>query len=239
MKEPSKQSSLPSAAEAERIRLEERERDRQERAKAFLERELRAKERAEEALRRLQREKQERMKALMEQREMRAKRMAHVHPKGEAGNMNEWQSKLAKYHAMHEERRKAQGMIFDNNNNVINNNNNMMNNNNNNMNNNNNNNNVKQGRPTPRAHAESNAGDYDNKNDPRKLSVLEQRNREARDRDANRERGQPSRQNNEDDKENLKQIMVPPSQNNQQHVSILHVCVCAYINATTDPDGGA
>uniref|UniRef100_A0A7S4L130 non-specific serine/threonine protein kinase n=1 Tax=Guillardia theta TaxID=55529 RepID=A0A7S4L130_GUITH len=104
-------NSLPSAADAERIRMEEKEKDRVKRAQAFLERELRAKERAEAALRQLQKEKQDRIKALQEQRELRAKRMQQVHPKGEAGLMNEWQHRLQEAQKKHEQRRKEMGMV--------------------------------------------------------------------------------------------------------------------------------
>uniref|UniRef100_A0A7S0HQ13 non-specific serine/threonine protein kinase n=2 Tax=Hanusia phi TaxID=3032 RepID=A0A7S0HQ13_9CRYP len=104
-------NSLPSAADADRIRIEEKEKDRVKRAQAFLERELRAKERAEAALRQLQKEKQDRIKALQEQRELRAKRMQQVHPKGEAGLMNEWQHRLQEAQKKHEQRRKELGMV--------------------------------------------------------------------------------------------------------------------------------
>jgi hypothetical protein len=57
---------------------------------AFLERELRAKERAEHALKQLQKEKAARLKALQEQRDLRAKRMSNLQ-KGDPGVMNDWQ----------------------------------------------------------------------------------------------------------------------------------------------------
>ena len=48
--------------QAEKLRVAEQEKERQKRAKAFLERELKAKERAEAALKQLQREKAERIR---------------------------------------------------------------------------------------------------------------------------------------------------------------------------------
>ena len=170
LKEPPKQSSLPSAADAERIQAEEKEKERQKRAKEFLDRELRAKERAEQALQRLQREKQERIKALQAQRELRQKRMQNMHPKGEAGNMNEWQHKLARAQVQHEERRREQGMRVP----------------------------ASRG-PTPRG------------NGGQAMSVLEQRNRDARQRAA-RDKNNPQEQ----DKENVKQISVMPAQKQEE-----------------------
>ena len=105
--------SLPTAQEAEKeqVSVELREKERQKRAQAFLERELRAKERAEMALKQLQKEKQERLKALQEQRDMRQKRMSNVHPRGEAGLMNDWQLRLQQAQIQHEERRRQMGMV--------------------------------------------------------------------------------------------------------------------------------
>ena len=106
-------SSLPSAQEAEKERVsgELREKERQKRAKEFLERELRAKERAEQALKQLQKEKMERLKALQEQRNLRQKRMSNVHPRGEAGLMNDWQKRLQQAQLQHEQRRREMGMV--------------------------------------------------------------------------------------------------------------------------------
>lgn len=101
---PSNQS-LPSEQEIQKEKVEKdlREKERQKRAQAFLERELRAKERAEQALKLLQKEKQERLKALQEQRDMRQKRMSNVHPRGEAGLMNDWQKRLQQAQHQHEQ----------------------------------------------------------------------------------------------------------------------------------------
>jgi len=101
----------PQEAEKEQVSVELREKERQKRAQAFLERELRAKERAEMALKQLQKEKQERLKALQEQRDMRQKRMSNVHPRGEAGLMNDWQLRLQQAQIQHEERRRQMGMV--------------------------------------------------------------------------------------------------------------------------------
>jgi len=105
--------SMPTAQEVEKdkVAVELREKERQKRAQAFLERELRAKERAEQALKQLQKEKQERLRALQEQREMRQKRMSNVHPRGEAGLMNDWQKRLQQAQMQHEERRRQMGMV--------------------------------------------------------------------------------------------------------------------------------
>ena len=101
----------PQDVEKDRVQGELREQERQKRAQAFLERELRAKERAEQALKLLQKEKHDRLKALQEQRDMRQKRMSNVHPRGEAGLMNDWQKRLQQAQVQHEERRKQMGMV--------------------------------------------------------------------------------------------------------------------------------
>jgi len=48
---------------------------------------------------------------LQEQREMRQKRMSNVHPRGEAGLMNDWQKRLQQAQQQHEQRRREMGMF--------------------------------------------------------------------------------------------------------------------------------
>lgn len=108
-----KGDSLPNAAEAEKLRVAEQEKERQKRAKAFLERELKAKERAEAALKQLQREKAERIRVMAEQKELRNRRMGVAPPSARGGDNPhvDWQRRLDAAQQMHAQRRKEQGMV--------------------------------------------------------------------------------------------------------------------------------